>query len=346
MTDSTLENREWHLTRRPEGGLADDDVALVSTSLPPPEAEQVRVRNAWLSVDPYMRGRMRDVKSYVPPFGLNEPMTGGAIGVVESVGDGTSLEPGQTVLHQKGWRTAAVLAEDNVRALGDGGSDQPPQRYLGVLGMPGLTAYVGLLEIGGLNPGETVFVSAAAGAVGSAAVQIARASGASTVIGSAGGPEKSRGVRDDLGADVALDYRAEPIANQLMAAADDGIDVYFDNVGGDHLEAALTAMRTYGRVVMCGAISQYNATTPEPGPRNLFMAVSKRLRLQGFIINDHDALHPAFERDMTRWLDDGAVTTRETVRTGIESAPDAFRELFTGGNIGKMLIQLDHPTRT
>ena len=342
-----MQNREWRLTRRPEGELAADDVALVSTSLAPPEPGQVRVRNTWLSVDPYMRGRMRDVKSYVPPFGLNEPMTGGAIGVIESVGAGTSLELGQPVLHQKGWRTAAVLAEDDVRALGgDGGNDRPPQRYLGVLGMPGLTAYVGLLEIGGLNPGETVFVSGAAGAVGSVAVQIARASGASTVIGSAGGPEKSRGVRDDLGADVALDYRAEPIANQLAAVADDGIDVYFDNVGGDHLEAALTTMRTYGRVVMCGAISQYNAATPQPGPRNLFMAVSKRLRMQGFIINDHDALRPASERDMTRWLDDGAVTTRETVRTGIESAPDAFRELFTGGNVGKMLIQLDHPTGT
>ncbi|HEX3003088.1 MAG TPA: NADP-dependent oxidoreductase [Angustibacter sp.] len=332
-------SRAWHLVSRPHGELADDDVALVSTDVPDPGPGEVLVRNTWLSVDPYMRGRMNDAKSYVAPFALNEPMDGGAVGVVEQVGDGvTTVAVGDAVLHGLGWREVAVLPADRVQKVDT--DLAPAQSYLGVMGMPGLTAYAGLLEVAAMQPGETVFVSAAAGAVGSLVGQIARLKGAKQVIGSAGGPEKTRWLVDELGFSNALDYKAAPIRQQLREAAPDGIDVYFDNVGGDHLEAAIGSLRLHGRAALCGAISAYNATEPPPGPRNLARLVQNRLTLRGFLVGDHGHLRPQFLADMSGWLRDGDVVWRETVADGIESTPEAFRSLLTGGNTGKMLVRL------
>jgi hypothetical protein len=210
--------------------------------------------------------------------------------------------------------------------------------------MPGFTAYVGLTEIAQMKEGDVVFVSGAAGAVGSIAGQIARLRGASRVIGSAGSPDKVAHLVEDLGFDAAFDYRAAPVADQLAAAAPDGIDVYFDNVGGEHLQAAIGAFRTFGRAALCGAISSYNATGPVPGPDNMWLLVSKRLRLQGFIVGDHAHLMPQFVREMSQWLAEGRVRFSETVVGGLENAPDAFIGLLRGQNTGKMVVQLADPS--
>ena len=250
---------QWRLVRRPVGEPTTDDVELVEVSLPPLDEGELLVRNTFLSVDPYMRGRMNDVPSYVPPFPLGGPMDGGAVGVVESVsGDvtdrsGRAVHRGDTVLHDAGWRTHALLPGRAVRVVDTKAA--PPQSYLGILGMPGLTAYAGLLRVGEFRSGDRVFVSAAAGAVGSLAGQLARLKGASLVVGSAGGPEKMRWLLDDAGFDRAIDYKAGPLRAALKNEAPEGIDVYFDNVGGDHLEAAIWSLRQGGRVAMCGAVS-------------------------------------------------------------------------------------------
>jgi NADPH-dependent curcumin reductase CurA len=291
---------------------------------------------------------MNDARSYVPPFALDAPMDGGAVGVVEQVtgtaadGTGRALRVGDPVLHNLGWRTHAVLPGRQTRVVeaGDGPDQAPAQAYLGVLGMPGHTAYTGLLRIAGLQEGDRVFVSAAAGAVGSLVGQIARLKGASLVVGSAGGPDKVRWLVEEAGFDQAIDYRARPVARALREAAPDGIDVYFDNVGGDHLEAAIGSLRQNGRAALCGAIAQYNATEPPAAPRNLGMLVGKRLTLRGFIVSDHGDLRPEFEREMTAWLRDGRIVWRETVVDGIDQAFAAFRSLLTGGNTGKMLVRL------
>jgi NADPH-dependent curcumin reductase CurA len=287
-----------------------------------------------MSVDPYMRGRMDDRKSYVPPFGLGEPLYGGAVGtVVASRADG--FAEGDTVLHQLGWREYSVLPRKQARRVDASGV--PESAFLGVLGMPGLTAYVGLLDIAALREGDVVFVSGAAGAVGSLAGQIAKLRG-HTVIGSAGSPEKVAHVRDELGFDAAFDYH-DGVHKQLRAAAPDGIDVYFDNVGGEHLEAAIGVLNTYGRVALCGGISGYNE--PVPGPRNMMLAVGKRLTLRGFIILDHADRHGAFIEEVGAWVRDGRVKFRETVVDGgIEAAPQAFIDLLRGANVGKMLVRL------
>jgi NADPH-dependent curcumin reductase CurA len=260
----TTTAQAWHLVRRPHGIPTDDDFSLETTTLPAPSAGQVLVCNTFLSVDPYMRGRMNDAKSYVAPFALGEPMDGGAVGVVEEVegeasdAAGEVLTVGDTVLHGLGWRSHALLDGAKVRRVDP--DLAPAQSYLGVLGMPGLTAYAGLTRVAEFAEGDVVFVSGAAGAVGSLVVQIARLKGASRVIGSAGGPEKVRWLTEELGVDAAVDYKATPIRQGLREAAPDGIDVYFDNVGGDHLEAAISSMRTFGRAALCGAISTNNAT--------------------------------------------------------------------------------------
>jgi NADPH-dependent curcumin reductase CurA len=338
------ESREWQLVRRPDGEPTDDDARLTDVTLPEPADGEVLVGNTFLSVDPYMRGRMNDARSYVAPFALDAPMDGGAVGVVEQVGGsatdgpGSEIHVGDTVLHNLGWRTHAVLPGRHTRVL-DAGS-VPPQAHLGVLGMPGLTAYVGLLRIAELAAGDQVFVSAAAGAVGSLVGQIARLKGAGLVVGSAGGPDKAGWLVDAAGFDQGIDYRAQPIGRALRQAAPDGIDVYFDNVGGDHLEAAIGALRRHGRAALCGAVAQYNDTEAPAAPRNLAMVVGKRLTLRGFIVSDHGDLRPEFEREMGGWLRDGRVVWRETVVDGIDNAFGAFRSLLTGGNTGKMLVRL------
>ena len=337
-------SREWHLTRRPHGVPVDEDFALVDVDLPAPEDGEILVRNTFLSVDPYMRGRMNDAKSYVPAFQLDQPMDGEAVGVVEQVGkaavdsNGAGIEVGDTVIHRFGWRTNSLLPARSARTLDI--SIAPAEAYLGVLGMPGLTAYAGLLRIGQLVEGERVFVSSAAGAVGSMVGQLARLKGASLVVGSAGGPEKTAWLLDDAGFDAAIDYKATPIRKGLAEAAPEGIDVYFDNVGGDHLEAAISALRQNGRAAICGMISVYNATEASPGPRNLPMIIGKRLTLRGFLVFDHADLRPQFEAEVGQWLADGKIVWRETFVDGIDNAVNGFRDLMAGSNQGKMLIRL------
>ena len=335
---------EWHLTRRPHGVPVDEDFALVDVELPTPGAGEILVRNSFLSVDPYMRGRMNDAKSYIPPFQLDQPMDGDAVGVVEQVGEGavdsngSAIAVGDTVTHMFGWRTRSLVPAKTARVLNT--SLAPAQAYLGVLGMPGLTAYAGLLRIGEFAEGERVFVSSAAGAVGSLVGQLARLKGASLVVGSAGGPEKTAWLLDEAGFDAAVDYKATPIRKGLAEAAPEGIDVYFDNVGGDHLEAAIWALRLRGRAAICGMISVYNATEAAPGPRNMPMIIGKRLTLRGFIVFDHADLRPQFEAEVGQWLAEGKIVWRETVVEGIDNAVNGFRDLMAGANTGKMLIRL------
>ena len=337
-------SREWHLTRRPDGVPVDEDFALVDVELPAPATDEILVRNSFLSVDPYMRGRMNDTKSYVPPFQLDQPMDGAAVGTVEQAGadavdsNGTPIAVGDTVAHALGWRTISLIPAQSARVLDT--TLAPAQAYLGVLGMTGLTAYAGLLRIGEFAEGDRVFVSAAAGAVGSVVGQLARLKGASLVVGSAGGPEKISWLLDEAGFDAAVDYKATPIRKGLAKAAPEGIDVYFDNVGGDHLEAAISAMRPRGRVAICGMISGYNATGPTPGPRNMAMIIGKRLTLRGFIVFDHSDLRPQFETEVGQWLAEGKIIWRETVVDGIDNAVNGFRDLMAGANTGKMLIRL------
>jgi len=337
-------SREWHLTRRPDGVPVDEDFALVDVELPAPAGAEILVRNSFLSVDPYMRGRMNDARSYVPAFKLGQPMDGAAVGVVEQAGadavdsDGTPIAVGDTVVHGLGWRTAALVQARSARVLDT--RLAPAQAYLGVLGMPGLTAYAGLLRVGELAKGDRVFVSAAAGAVGSLVGQLARLKGASFVVGSAGGPEKTAWLLDEAGFDAAIDYKATPIRMGLAQTAPEGIDVYFDNVGGDHLEAAISALRPRGRVAICGMISVYNNTQATAGPRNMPMIIGKRLTLRGFIVVDHEDLRPQFEAEVGQWLAEGKIIWRETLVDGIDNAVNGFRDLLAGANTGKMLIRL------
>ncbi|WP_026314203.1 NADP-dependent oxidoreductase [Actinomadura flavalba] len=329
--------REWHLVTRPHGEPKASDFALVETEVREPDEGEILVRNDWISVDPYMRGRMNDVKSYVPPYALNEPMDGGAVGTVVASAS-ADVPVGATVVHGLGWREYAVVSARSARAVDADAA--PPQSYLGVLGMTGLTAYAGLVEVAPVQVGDVVFVSGAAGAVGSVAGQIARHLGASRVVGSAGGPDKGRKLTSDYGFDAAIDYREGDLPGQLARAAPDGIDVYFDNVGGDHLQAALGALNTHGRVALCGAISRYNDTEPAPGPDNLFLAVGKRLTLRGFIVGDHSRLMKDYVTRAAGWLRDGTLRTDETVVDGIDNAADAFLGLLRGANTGKMLVHL------
>jgi NADPH-dependent curcumin reductase CurA len=331
----TTTSHEIQLAARPVGWPTPDDFRLVEVELPDPGPGEVLVRNTFLSVDPYMRGRMNDVKSYVPPFALDAPMDGGAVGeVVASNDDGLSV--GDTVLHGLGWREHAVLPAGSVRRVDVGAV--PASAYLGVLGMPGLTAYTGLTRIGEMKEGEAVLVSGAAGAVGSVAGQLARLMGAGKVVGTAGSAEKVAWLTDELGFDAAVNYKDGPVAELLRPLAP--FDVYFDNVGGDHLEAAMFHLNTYGRVAACGAIAQYNAESPVPGPRNMMMIVGKRLRLQGFIVSDHNDLAAEFHQRAGAWVADGSLKFRETVVDGLDHAVEAFLDLLRGGNTGKMLVRL------
>jgi NADPH-dependent curcumin reductase CurA len=327
--------RQIHLSERPVGLPGPEHFKTVDVTLPELAADEVLVRNTVLSVDPYMRGRMNDVKSYTPPFALDAPLEGGAVGVVE---ESTSerFRVGDTVLHMAGWREHAVLPAGQVRRLDT--EHVPASAYLGVLGMPGLTAYVGLTRIAPVGEGDTVFVSGAAGAVGSIAGQVARRLGAARVIGSAGSPEKVAWLVDELGFDAAFDYHDGPVAKQLAQHAP--VDVYFDNVGREHLEGAIFHMADFGRIALCGAIAGYNAEAPEPGPRNLMMVVAKRLTLRGFIVTDHQDAASAFYREAGAWLAAGELRHRETFVDSLDSMIDAFRGLYSGDNLGKMLVRL------
>ncbi|MGW5716409.1 NADP-dependent oxidoreductase [Amycolatopsis sp. NPDC003865] len=328
---------EIRLASRPHGVPTHDNFEIVDTEIPAAGEGQILVRNLIMSVDPAMRGRMRDVKSYAPPFEVGEVMSGGAVGeVVESHVDG--VEPGDHVLHQAGWRTHAVL--DAKRFVKVDASAAPLSTYLGVLGMPGLTAYAGLLESAEFKPGDTVFVSGAAGAVGSLVGQLAKLKGAKRVIGSAGSAEKVRHLIDDLGFDAAFNYKDGPVASQLHEAAPEGIDVYFDNVGGEHLEAAIDASNVHGRIAVCGMISQYNATEATPAPRNLTQIIAKRLTIRGLLVLDHWGLQQQFVTEIAPLVNSGEIKYSETFVDGIRNAPDAFLGLLSGANTGKMLVRI------
>jgi NADPH-dependent curcumin reductase CurA len=326
--------RAWHLMSRPQGAPTSDNFALKPVDLPKLDEGMVRIANRWLSVDPYMRGRMNDVKSYVPPFALDAPMEGGAVGeVVESRSDAVKL--GDLVLHMAGWRDEAVLPASGVTKLPPLGVE--PQAFLGNLGLTGGTAYFGLLDVAQAKEGDIVFVSAAAGAVGSAVVQIAKAKGM-TVIGSARGAEKCEFVRS-LGADAAVDYTDGPIVKSLAAAAPDGIDVYFDNVGGDHLDAALALARNHARFPICGMIDAYNSGQPM-ALRYILRTIAARIRIQGFLFTDYMPRMGEFYAEMAPWIASGQVKSRDTIVEGIERMPEAFLGLFEGANTGKMLVKV------
>jgi NADPH-dependent curcumin reductase CurA len=330
-----LTGAEIQLASRPRGWPTAENFTLARVTVPPPSEGQVLVRNLFMSVDPYMRGRMNDVKSYVPPYQVGQPLEGGAIGeVVESRADG--VKQGQIVLSNRGWREYFVAEPRELRIVDP--AIKPLSLYLGALGMPGMTAWVGL-KLAELKSGDRLFVSAAAGAVGSVAGQLAKARGA-FVVGSAGSAEKVAMLTRELGFDAAFDYKAGDVRRQLGTAAPEGIDVYFDNVGGDHLEAALWSMREHGRIIVCGAISRYNDEAPLPGPRNLFLMVTRRLTMKGFIVLDWARETPAFLAEVAPLVASGQVKTKETVVDGLASAPQAFLDLLRGGNVGKMVVRL------
>jgi len=330
-------SREIRLKSRPSGLPTADNFELARVDLPDPSPGQVQVKNTWMTVDPYMRGRMNDVRSYTPPFQLGQALQGGAVGEVTASND-PSLKTGDLVQSFFGWREAFNAPAAAVQKLDTHGL--PPQAFLGFAGMPGLTAYVGLLRIAELKAGDVVFVSGAAGAVGSVACQIAKLKG-HTVIGSAGGSQKAGFLRE-IGVDHAIDYKAErDLTAALMRAAPEGIDVYFENVGGAHMEAALAAAKTFGRFALCGMISEYNNTDLGQGVRGLVQVVGKSLTLRGFIVSNHTDMQDAFVKDLAGWVAAGKIQSRETVKEGIENAPAAFLGLFKGENLGKMLVRLN-----
>ncbi|TFC29037.1 NADP-dependent oxidoreductase [Cryobacterium sp. TMT2-18-3] len=334
---SSSTSTQIQLVARPTGWPTDADFGAIRIDLPELTPGQVRVANEFVSVDPYMRGRMNDAKSYSAPYALNETMTGGAVGrVVASASDEVAV--GDVVVHQFGWRDLVQEEAAGFRVVPEI-PGVPLSAYLGVLGMTALTAYVGLLEVAQLTDGDTVFVSGAAGAVGSMVGQIARLKGANRVIGSAGSAEKVAVLTEKYGFDDAFNYKDGDIAKQLAAAAPDGIDVYFDNVGGEHLEAALASFNDGGRAALCGAISVYNNTEATGGPRNLANMIGRGLTLKGFIVGNYMQHFPAFSADMAGWLAAGDVVFDETVVDGIDHAVDAFLGLMRGENIGKMVVR-------
>lgn len=332
-------SREVHLKRYPVGMPHLDDFEIVETTVNEPGPGEVLVRNLWMSVDPYMRGRMSSGKSYIQPFALGEPMDGRAIGqIVRSRNPG--YPEGALVRHSSGWCEHFLSTGSDLESIEPGSI--PLQSYLGIMGAPGMTAWVGLLCIGKLVEEEDVFVSAAAGTVGSAACQIARIHDC-RVAGSAGSPEKVAWLKEEADID-AFNYReCGSLSDELAARFPEGIDLYYENVGGEHLAAALSAMKDFGRVVACGMISTYNDHPGAPGSENLMHIVRKRIRMEGFIVRDHLSLKEEFADQMATWIGEGKIKWRETVVCGLEKAPDAFIGLFRGENIGKMLVKLSDP---
>jgi NADPH-dependent curcumin reductase CurA len=331
-------NKEIRLKRRPVGMPVPEDFELAETHVPTPGHGQVLVRNIFMSVDPYMRGRMMDRKSYVPPFQIGETLSGGAVGQVAASNNNDKFKAGDYVSNFSGWREWFVTGGGDLTKIDPGIA--PIQAYLGAFGMPGLTAYAGLLKVGALKDGERVFVSAASGAVGAIVCQIAKNKGC-YVAGSAGSDAKCEWLKKEARVDAAINYKTcGDLTKALHAAMPEGIDVYFENVGGAHLNAALATMRMHGRIAVCGMIDQYNATSPPPGPSNIVNVIPLRLTIKGFIVSDFFTLTPEFIRDMGAWTKEGKMKWRETIYDGIERAPDAFIGLFKGENFGKMLVRV------
>jgi NADPH-dependent curcumin reductase CurA len=334
---SIMTSTQWQLASRPTGEPTSDNVVKVQTDLPELAGGDVRVRNSFLSVDPYMRGRMNEGRSYVAPFALNETMSGAAVGEVVESKDG-SLAAGTLVQHQLGWRDIAQAPAGAFTALPaiDGVS---PSLFLSVLGITGITAWTGLTQIAQIKEGDTVFVSGAAGGVGTMVGQIARLLGATRVVGSAGTAAKVALLTSKYGYDAAFNYRDGDVAGQLDAAAPDGIDVYFDNVGGDHLSAALGAFNDGGRAAICGAISLYNAKG-DAGIRNSSNIVTRGLTLKGFTMTNYFHLAPQFGEAMQGWLGDGKIVFDETITDGIDNAFEAFTGMMNGANVGKAIVRV------
>ena len=330
------QSREVRLKSRPVGLPKADNFEIATVEVPAPGEGEVLVRNRWMSVDPYMRGRMMDRESYVPPFALGAVMQGGAVGEVIA-SNAAGLAPGDKVQSMNGWREAFVAKGGELQKLPP--VNIPAEAFLGVVGMPGMTAWAGLLEIGQPKEGDTVFVSGAAGAVGSVVAQIAKLKGC-RVIATAGTEAKCEWLRG-RGIDHVINYKTcGSLLAAVKAGAPRGIDVYFDNVGGEHLEVAIELAANGARLVECGMISGYNATEAPPGPRNIMMVIGKSLRMQGFIVTQYMHLMPQFIADMSGWIAEGKIQWEETVFEGIEKAPDAFIGLFSGANTGKMLVKL------
>lgn len=338
---------EIHLKKRPVGIASEKNFELVRVKVPDLKQGQFLVRNVWMSVDPYMRGRMSETKSYLPPFELNKPLEGDCIGqIIES--KNRQFEVGEYLLSNFGWRELWISAGSNdISKIVP--TTVPLQSYLGIMGRIGLTAYVGLLigELTYSSTSKSVFVSAASGAVGSAACQIAKIKGCH-VVGSTSSSQKVKWLIDEADIDYAFDYRKigeENISSELRKVCPDGIDIYFDNVGGKHLEAALYNMKVFGRIVLCGMISQYNypqfpSTGPGLGPSNLFLAIRRRIKIQGFIVRDHYHVLNEFRTNMSKWIKEGKIKWEETVYEGLENAPTAFIALFKGEKLGKMLVKI------
>jgi NADPH-dependent curcumin reductase CurA len=329
-------SREIRLKSRPVGLPEASNFEVATVDLPDPGDGEVLVQNAWMSVDPYMRGRMYDRPSYVPPFALGEVLQGGSVGRVVKSND-PKLKPGDWVESMNGWREAYVTSGAALNKLPADGV--PPQAFLGVLGMPGMTAYTSFHRIGEPKAGDVVFVSGAAGAVGTSVCQIAKIRGC-TVIASAGTDEKLNWLKG-VGVDEVVNYKKGNLLESVRAAAPKGIDIYFDNVGGEHLEVALEVARPFARFIECGMISVYNEKEPAPGPRNMPYIVGKRIKMQGFIVFDFADMREQFYTDMGAWVREGRVKWQETIENGIENAPQAFLNLFSGANTGKMLVKLD-----
>ncbi|KQU07893.1 NADP-dependent oxidoreductase [Rhodococcus sp. Leaf7] len=327
--------RAVYLAKRPGGDPGPEHFEVRDLPIPERTVDQVLVRNLFMSVDPSMRGRLATSEMhYTTNFQVDAPLDGSALGVVV---EGTEDVPtGSYVRHRLGWREHAVVDTAAATVIEPRGIDL--HHWLGVLGQTGFTAYVGLVRAGELRTGDTVFVSAAAGAVGSAAGQLARLLGASRVVGSAGGPDKAALLTDRFGFDAAIDYRARPIGAALRDEAPDGIDLYFDNVGGDHLVAALASLNQRGRVALCGMIS--NGGPDSPPMDHLMNAILKRITLQGFIVRDHEDLRPEFEDRVAGWLASGELIAESTIHDGLDNAVDAFLSMLGGGNVGKMLVRL------
>ncbi|CAB1080135.1 NADP-dependent oxidoreductase [Alkalispirochaeta odontotermitis] len=332
-----LVSKEIRLKNRPVGLPGESDFELAEVAIGEVGDGEVLVQNIYMSVDPYMRGRMYDRKSYVPPFQLDQPLDGGCVGrVVESKNE--KYKAGDFVFGMLGWREYFISDGTGLMAIDP--KIAPVQAFLGTVGMPGLTAYYGLLEIGQPKAGETVFVSAASGAVGAIVCQIAKIKGC-YVVGSAGSDEKVSWLLEEAGVDAAFNYKkTDDIIAEVGKKCPKGIDVYYENVGGVHLEAALEHMNKFGRIVMCGMIDMYNATDPVPGPPNLAYIIGKQLTMQGFIVSDHFDMLMQFYADLGKWIGEGKIKWKETVIEGIENAPRAFIGLFKGENFGKMLVKI------
>lgn len=325
------------LDSRPEGMPTADNFKQTSVELPAIINGEFLVKNLWMSVDPYMRGRMIDRESYIAPFQIGQVLEGGSIGeVIES--NNPEFPIGTRVSAMHGWRSHYVTdGSDHTRLPNTPMSES---HFLGVLGMPGMTAWTGLTKIAALKPGDTLFVSGAAGAVGSVVCQLGKLMGAK-VVASVGSDEKAAHLRE-LGVDAVINYQTtKDLSAALKQAAPQGIDVYFENVGGEHLTAALNNMNDHGRIAVCGMISQYNDITPTPGPNNLAMIIIKKLKIEGFIVFEHWDHYPEFAKQMGQWLATGAVKAEQTIYQGLEQAPAAFIGLFEGKNRGKMLVKLD-----